>query len=90
MVQRFASNVRGSILLLIHKRLLKCVVDVVASPVPSITKFTDVLPRGCNMETLETPKCPILVGRYCCRQWFPTRFGLDVQRPPAVLRPEQL
>jgi hypothetical protein len=64
MVQRFASNVCGFIPR-IHKTLLKCVADAIVSLAPSITRFADLLPRGCNVETVNALQRLILVGCHC-------------------------
>ena len=88
MVNAFASSVCGFLLGMIQKRLPKCVVDAVALPTPPIMRFTDFLPRGCNVETLDTPKHFTLVR--CHYRWVSTRFKLDIRRSSAGLRPEEL
>ena len=87
MTQRFTSNACGFIVGMIHKGPLKCVIEA-TSPAPSVTKFTDLLPRGRNVETLDTPKH--LTSPGCYYRSLPTHFGLDVRRPSARLHQEQL
>ena len=53
---------------------------------PSLTKLTDLLQRGCNVETLETPKHLTPPG--CYHHSPPTRFKLDVWWGPAGIHPE--
>jgi len=53
---------------------------------PLLTKPTDVLPRGCSMETLDAPKHLTPPG---CHPLSPTaRFKLDVWRGPAGIPQE--
>jgi hypothetical protein len=62
MVRRFASSACGFILEMILKGLPKCVIDTVASIASSTTKSTDLLPRSCNVETLDPPERPTPAG----------------------------
>jgi len=53
---------------------------------PSLTKLTDLLQRGCNVETPETPKHLTPPG--CHYLSPPTHFELDVWRGPAGIHQE--
>jgi hypothetical protein len=64
MVQRFASNVCG-FMPRIHRMLLKCVAGVIVSLVLSITIFADLLPRGCDVETVDALQHLAPVGCHC-------------------------
>lgn len=54
---------------------------------PTLTKLADLLPRGCNMETLGTPEHLTLPG--CRYHSPPIHFGLDARREPAGIHQEQ-
>ena len=69
------------------RRAAKVRINAVASPALSITKSADLLPRGRNVETLDTPK--YLTPAWCYYQPLSTHFNLDVRRSSAGLRPGQ-
>ena len=50
---------------------------------PSLTRFTDLLSRGRDVETLDTPKRRTPAGCHC--HSLPARFGLDVWWGPTGL-----
>ena len=64
MVQRFASNV-CEFILQIHGMLPKCVADAIVSLAPSTTRFIDLLPRGCHVETVDPLQHLAPVGCHC-------------------------
>jgi hypothetical protein len=85
MVQRFASNVCG-LTRRIHERSRKCVFDTI-SPTPSITEFAGLLPRGCDVETLDAPKRLTSAG--CHHRSLSAYFQLDAWREPLGLHQEE-
>ena len=80
-VRGSASNACGCTLRRDRKRPLKCVIDA-ATPLFSIANDTAAfLQRGCNVETLDTPKHPAPTGYH--HHSSPARFKLDAWWGPA-------
>lgn len=62
--------------------------DAVAFTVPqSLTQLADLLPRGRDVETVDTPKRPPITRSYCHSP--PANFGLDVWWRPTRVHQEE-
>jgi hypothetical protein len=64
------------------------VLSTLLPPPPLSMRFADLLPRGRDVETLDTPKYSTPSG--CHHRALPTHFELDVWRGPAGLHQEEL